>query len=371
MGKILFVATHFPPAIGGTPTLYFNICKNIDPKKIIVLTCKFKGWEAFDQNQRFKIYRLNNFLVVDLSIFKEVKYISQLIKKEGIDKIIFGHINFCLTALILRFLFNKDYYLYIHGDEITRNFGGKYYQFFKWKSLKYAKGIVVISDYAKNLVKKYNSNIKIIYNAVDAKEFMPKPKEKTLVYKHNLENEKILLTISRLENRKGHDMVIKCIKEIIKEEPNIKYLIGGTGEEEPALKSLVLKLKLEEHVEFLGEISPELLVDYYNLCDIFVMPNRELEDGNTEGFGIVFLEANACGKPVIGGKTGGVSSAIKDGYNGFLVDGNSVQEISNAILRLLKNDSLRNRIGENGLSWVKNFTYEKLVGELLVFLNVN
>ena len=369
MSKILLLATHFPPTVGGTPTVYFNICQNMDPKEIVVLTKKSGNWEEFDQAQQFKIYRMDQISHLDFHIFQEIRDILHIIKTEKIDTIIFGHINFCLTALLLRFLFRKKYFFYIHGEEITRHYGGKYYQFFKWKSLENAEGIIAVSDYTKTLIEQHNSNIKVIYNAVDAKKFTPKAKNTELIKRHNLENKTVLLTVARLENRKGQDMVIRCLQEIVKETPNLKYLIVGEGKEKVRLKNLVAKERLEEYVEFLGTISPELLVDYYNLCDIFVMPNRETEDGNTEGFGISFLEANACGKPVIGGKAGGVLSVIKDGYNGFLVDGKSRDEILNAISKLIKNESLRVSIGQNGTRWAKEFTYDKLVKEIKAFLD--
>ncbi len=368
MKKILLLAQYFPPSTGGTQSLYYHLCNNFDPDKIVVLTQKFNGWQEFDKKQRFKIYRVDHFSHIDSRIFREVVDVENIIRKEKIQNIIFGHINFCLTALILRFMLGKKYYLYVHGEEITKNFGGKYYQFFKWNSLRYAKGVIAVSDFTKKLVEPYNPNSRVIYNAVDLSEFKSKEKDKELLQKHQLEDKKVLLTISRLENRKGHDKVIKILPQLIQTYPDITYLIGGSGDEEQSLKTLVEQLKLHEYVEFLGKIPSEKLLDYYNLCDIFVMPVREMPDGNTEGFGIVFLEANACGKPVIGGDAGGVPSAIKDGYNGFLIDGNNEKELYIAIEKLLQDDSLRENISKNALEWVKDFTYKRIVKDVQDFL---
>ncbi len=368
MEKTLLLATHFPPCIGGTPSLYYHLCATLDPDRIVVITQKFPGWPEFDQTQRFKIYRFDSFSHVDLKICREVLEIRKILQKEQIQNIIFGHINFCLTALILRFFFGRHYYLYVHGEEITKNFGGKLYQFFKWNALRYAKGIIAVSDFTKNLVEPYNSNIAIIYNAVDLTEFVPQKKNAALVQQYNLRDKKVLLTISRLEDRKGHDTVIKILPRIINICPAVKYLIGGVGEEEHTLQTLVEQFQLHEYVEFLGEIPSDALLEYYNLGDIFVMPVRETQDGNLEGFGIVFLEANACGKPVIGGNAGGVPSAIRDGYNGFLIDSNNTTALYTALVTLLQDNGLREKMGNNGLEWVKHFTYERLVKELEAFL---
>lgn len=367
MNKILLITKYFPPKIGGTQTLYYNICKNFKSKEIFVLTNKVKGGKRFDSLQKFKISRFKNLSSLDSNVFRDIYSILRIIKKEKINNIIFGHIDYCFTALLLKFIFGKDYYLYIHGEEISRNYGGKYYQFFKWKSLKYAKGIIVVSENTKKLVEKYNQNIKVIYNAVDLKQFYPKKKNLALIKKHKLENKKIILTVGRLEDRKGHSEVIRVLPKLIKKHDDLAYLIIGSGQEEGKLRLLVRKLKLEKHVKFLSKVPNKKLNDYYNLCDIFVMPNRNTKEGNTEGFGIVFLEANACGKPVIGGNFGGVPSAIKEGYNGFLV--NNSKELYNRFMILLGDEVLRLNLGKNALEWAKRFTYGKLIKELKYFLN--
>ena len=368
MNKILLFAPYFPPSIGGTQTLYYHLSNTLDPSKIVVVCQKCDGWQEFDKRQQFKIYRFDRFSHIDSRIFKEIIDIQRIIKKEQVKHIIFGHINFCLTALILKFIYGREYYIYVHGEEIVKNFGGKYYQFFKWNSLRYAKGIIAVSDFTKKLVEIYNPNVKIIYNAVNLTEFMPTPKSMDLIKKHNLSDKLVLLTISRLEDRKGHDVVIATLPRLIKMYPNIKYLIGGTGKEENKLKQLVSQGNLDDYVEFLGKVPSDQLLDYFNLCDIFVMPVRNMHDGNTEGFGIVFLEANACGKPVIGGNVGGIPSAIQDGFNGFLIDANNEDALFNNVVKLLQDDSFRESMSKNALEWVKKFTYERIVKDLDEYL---
>ena len=370
MKKTLLLAQCFPPEFGGTASLYYNICKNLNNNAISVIAKKYSNWKEFDANQKFRIYRFDGFSHINSKVISESLRILFIVLKDGMDTILYGHINFCLTALILKFVFGRNYYLYVHGEEITRNYGGRYYQYFKWKCLKYARGIVVVSEYTKKLVEKYNNNVKVIYNAIDTSVFVPKIKDRELIVKHGLLEKIVLLTISRLEDRKGHDVVIRVLPKILKIYSNVKYLIVGSGAEEKKLRLLVDELGLKEYVEFVGEIPENRLCDYYNLCDIFVMPNRETPDGNTEGFGIVFLEANACGKPVIGGNAGGVPSAIRNGYNGFLVNGNNESNVYDKLTVLLKDKDLRSSIGNNALEWVKGFTYEKLVRELRCFMGL-
>jgi hypothetical protein len=116
---------------------------------------------------------------------------------------------------------------------------------------------------------------------------------------------------------------------------------------------------LKRRVTFAGYVAAEQLPDIYNLCDIMLMPNRLEEDGDVEGFGIVFLEANAAGKPVIGGRTGGAAEAIADGSTGFLVNPNDHQEIAGSLRRLLEDPGLREKFGAAGVRRVRSdFSWE-------------
>jgi phosphatidylinositol alpha-1,6-mannosyltransferase len=121
----------------------------------------------------------------------------------------------------------------------------------------------------------------------------------------------------------------------------------GDGEQLDDLRSLSEKLNLSDRVHFTGSIPHQKLNDYYNLADIFVMSSKTMKP-DVEGFGIVFLEANACGKPVIGSRSGGIPSAIIDGETGFLVDESEPEQLANKIAYLLDHPELANQLGEQG-----------------------
>lgn len=140
------------------------------------------------------------------------------------------------------------------------------------------------------------------------------------------------------------------------------YLIIGKGEEEERLIELTKDLGLEEYVKFVGYVETEDMPLYYNNCDVFVMPSKTI-DIDYEGFGIVYLEANACGKPVIGGKSGGVGDAVIDGVTGLLVDPDNIEEISQAIIRLLIDQAYARKLGESGRRRIEEELNWKTVGE--------
>lgn len=192
-----------------------------------------------------------------------------------------------------------------------------------------------------------------IVPGVDTTLFCPQKKPLNLVEKHGLHGKQVVLTVGRLDERKGHDMVMRAVRLLAERLPQLMYVIVGKGREEQRLKDLAKNLDIGERIIFTGFVTDETLPDYYRLCDVFALPNRETEGneqlrGDYEGFGIVFLEAGACGKPVIAGKSGGSCEAVVDGVTGLMVDPKSEREIALAIERILTDGAFAGQLGTNG-----------------------
>jgi len=193
------------------------------------------------------------------------------------------------------------------------------------------------------------SRVVFIPNGVDTDRFQPRKRSAGLIERYGLQGCKVLLTLARLVPRKGQDQVIAALPAISREVPRVVYLIAGRGRDESRLRDLARSLGVEDRVIFAGFVDPEELVDHYNLADVYLMPSREIADtGSVEGFGITFLEANACGIPVIGGRSGGIPDAIVDGQTGLLVDPLDQEQIAEAIIRLLTDEGLARRLGAQG-----------------------
>jgi phosphatidylinositol alpha-1,6-mannosyltransferase len=159
--------------------------------------------------------------------------------------------------------------------------------------------------------------------------------------------QKLILSVGRLQRRKGFDMVIRSLPSLVTHGIDVHYALIGMGQDSDYLSKLSQKLGLAERVHMLGRIESADLPRWYNACNVFVMPNREI-NGDTEGFGMVFLEAAACGRPVIAGKAGGTGSAVVDGVTGMRIDGDNLEQLCNALLTLLVDDALAARLGAAG-----------------------
>jgi glycosyltransferase involved in cell wall biosynthesis len=260
-------------------------------------------------------------------------------------------------AFLLHKLFATPYFIMAHGHEFMQ-FGA---QSFISKILKIvynnAAAVFSVSNFTKReLLKRGVKKHKVhtVYNSIES----PDP---NIVKSHDILREKdrlhvspsglVLLTVSRLDKRKGHSNVIRALKDIFSEIPEarekILYIITGSGPEEQRITKLISEYKLEKNVILYGHVSEDKLPLLYTLADLFIMPNVIIHDrGNVEGFGIVFLEAAVHGLPSIAGIHGGSAEVVLDGETGFLVNGNNVAEIKEKILLFYSHRNLCKDLGK-------------------------
>ncbi len=234
-------------------------------------------------------------------------------------------------------------------------------------SLRYPKKVICVSNATRRLLQPFTDKSKLIVicNGVDISNLKAPSSSKRLKNKLDLKDKIILLSVSNLIEKKGIDIIIKSLSKLIKEHPNLYYIIIGEGPLEKELIKLVNDLGLQRYVRFEKYKNQRELSDYYNLCDVFVLMSRETKDA-IESFGIVYIEASYFGKPVIGGKGGGTQDSIEDGKSGFLVDYKKPEELINKLSLLLKNPRLRKKMGEYGRKRVNDkFLLTKVTEEII------
>ncbi len=411
--ELCFFPFSFPPQEGGIHTWLYSICNNIEKNELYCIVGKSENSEEFDRQQSFKIIRepvapdldfivllkhvwhigknlfssdpfrrrpncsFKNLTEVIYVLFKinyiQFVYFIQLLytwfqnsSKHKTDVVICGMIlPPGLIAFVLKKFFNIPYVVFAYGAELIGWQKAKSSNYLSTQILDFADKVIVISRYSRTLVYDMGVNekkIEIIYPGADTTKYHPGIDTQPLINKLNLKNNKIILTVSHLVDRKGHDVVIKSLPGVLRKVPNLKYVIVGQGTYRQKLEWLVEKLNLEQTVIFVGYVGDEELPAFYNMCDLFIMPSRVV--GNSvEGFGISYIEANACSKPTIGGKGGGVSDAILDGITGFLVDPLDVEQIAETIILLLKDKYLAEKLGKNGLQRVEKELNWRIVAQ--------
>ncbi|MCZ6677026.1 MAG: glycosyltransferase family 4 protein [Candidatus Poribacteria bacterium] len=358
--KSLLITNDFPPIVSGISTYFYQIWRHLAPERSIILAPKTAGDEAFDQNCRLRIWR--RWLPIGESKWQKIAKTLILaaevycdVRCYDIRKLHCGQVlSSGLAGLVCKKLLGMPYAVYVYGSETIRFGGSRLFIALIQRILDEADEVIPNSEFTAQeflqLAVRGDNFVKIT-PGVDTKEFAPAPKPQNLIDKYNLDGKSVLLTVSRLDERKGHAKVLEALPIILERFSDISYIIVGKGRELTNLQQVVKKLELEGHVHFAGFVPDEELVDYYNLCDIFVLPNKETEDhkelqGDYEGFGIVFLEAGACCKPVIAGRSGGVEDAVIDGKTGILVNPHAAKEIADAVTRLLEAPRWAEQIGK-------------------------
>ncbi len=248
------------------------------------------------------------------------------------DLIITTHLNFTVAAYWLKRLTGIPYWTVAHGIEAwdIKNAAIK-------TALQHADRILAVSKYTHDrLLQEQNldpNKVSILPNTFNPNRFKRAPKPTYLLEKYHLQPEQpIILTVSRLaaaERYKGYDQILRALPQIRLPIPDVHYIIVGKGDDQPRIEQLITRLGLQDCVTLAGFVPDKQLCDYYNLCDVFAMPSTR------EGFGIVYLEALACGKPVLGGNQDGAIDALCHGELGALVNPEDIQEITEAIIKII------------------------------------
>ena len=379
--KTLLVSSEFPPIKGGISTTVFNLWGRLPREKTVVLTAKAAGGEEDLPDEDFDIVRETypSGRSLPARIIRTILVIWHVWRQNCLRRIKCNHcaqlISSGLAGLIVRKLKGTPYVVYVYSADILEFDKNPVTRWLMRRVLEECERVVTCSRFSADVAIRYGSvsEEKILVNTpgVDTDVFNPDRGTGDIRTKYRIPNgHKILLTVSRLDARKGHDMVIQEMPSILSEYPGLSYVIVGAGENKSKLEELVKEKGLTQNVIFIDECPLEELVHFYNACDIFIMVPRYIEEtGNVEGFGTVYLEANACGKPVIAGKSGGVSEAVIDGETGILVDPEDISQVKKAILSLLKDEEYAKKLGEKGMKRVKEeFNWDSRAKELKKYI---
>ncbi|MFS0857861.1 glycosyltransferase family 4 protein [Paenibacillus taichungensis] len=377
MNKV-FVAIDFPPEKGGIHDYAYGLISQIPAEETTVLTNKIKdvaASEQFDQKNDFEIIRKRIFWNSNklLLILSQLILVFQLIIlrwRKKTDEIHFVNIfPVGITGPFMKFFFGIKYFPYVHGLDVMGMVNSKLFPLLLF-ILRRSEKVIANSQYTKSkLVELGIPEMQIVIippglnvsKLIGGSEFNEDIRDK-----YDLQGKKVMITVSRLVERKGHDVTLKAISHVIERIPNLKYLICGEGPHRGELERLVRQYGLESVVVFTGGITDHELHQIYECSDLFVMPSRDIkEKGDVEGFGIVFLEANYYRLPVIAGNSGGIPDAVKDEITGYLVNPLDEKEIANRIEELITDEGLARTMGNNGYDWVVNHCLWSHRGQLL------
>jgi phosphatidylinositol alpha-1,6-mannosyltransferase len=356
---VLFVTNDFGPRAGGIETFVIGLIERRPFGQTIVYTSAQSGSEAYDQawKRNFGVTVIRDRAKILLPTPRVARNLSRIIKESNIQVAAFGAAAplGLLSASMKKAGIRKTVAL-THGHEVwwakvfpftlaMRRIGSSIdWLTFLGEFTQHAIARALSKTAAQQMVK--------IAPGIDVDHFCPQ--DATALRKElMLENKRVIVSVGRLVHRKGQDHLIQALPEILRSVPNAHILMVGQGPYLSHLQKLVVRYNLMDHVSFIGRIQYAQLPQYICAGDIFAMPSRSRFFGlEVEGLGIVYLEASACGLPVIAGASGGAPDAVLDGVTGFVVDGENDQQIANAAIKLLNDIDAAKTMGLAGREWI-------------------
>lgn len=359
MPRYLVLTELFLPTKGGTAVWFAEVYQRLSGKETHIVTADVPGAVAVDAMHSNTVHRIRMHRVTWLRPESLGMYANLFIKSLWLaltHRFTAIHAGRALpegiTAWLVARLTFHPVLIYAHGEELTTWGYGRKYKAMRF-ALRHADRVIANSEYTRDALIKMDVNpasITLIYPGVDVTRFRPGLACAELRLSVGVTDvSKLVLSVGRLSRRKGFDQVIQALPALINAGLDVQYVLIGIGEDYDYLSDLAREHGVAERVHLLGHVSADDLPRWYNACDVFIMPNREI-NGDTEGFGMVFIEAAACGKPAIAGLAGGTGAAVVDGVTGFRVDGTDTVAVTIALQRILENAQSAKQIGNRALT---------------------
>ncbi len=368
----LVISEIFPPKTGGSGRWLWEVYSRLPRADYVIVAGEVPGHIEFDRKHDLRIERMPLTLPAwgvrswrGLAGYgKSFRRLRRLVKRYRPDRVHAARVlPEGVMAWYLKRWFGIPYLCYVHGEEITCTSESRE---LRWLARRVVAGADFLIANSKNtaqivedLWQAKSDRVRIMHPGVDVEKFHPVPRDIAVRRQLGWNDRSVVLTVGRLQKRKGHDRLIEALPLIRQSLPNVLYAIFGDGEERQALEELVQRKGLSEYVQFLGERDEAELVAAYQQCDLFVLPNRQVGQ-DIEGFGMVLLEAQACGKPVIAGASGGTAETMNIPKTGIVIDCSQPAVIAQWITEWLVDRPRLENMGIAARRWVQdnfNWTY--------------
>ena len=361
------VTRNFPPEIGGMQSLMGGLSEGLlEHGPVKVFANEFENSEKYDNKSSLNIERIKGIKL--FRKYRKANIVNDFISKNSNIRAVFADHWKSLELLKIDILRKTKTFCLLHSKEINHDVGSSLNKRLI-KSTDKADFIIANSNFTKDLAIKVGidkSKIQIIFPGI------PKPKD---IDDSSAQKAKEtfrdsfpkIITVARLDRRKGHDKILMLIKNLKSKYPKIRYVSIGFGNEEKHLINLCKELSIEKEVIFLKNINENFKLSLVSESDLFLMPSRK-EGKSVEGFGISFMEAASYSIPSIGGSYGGASDAISHNKTGLICDGDELSSIHDAVENILSNKKFIT-FGKTAKEFSKNFHWNKIVKNYLKLIN--
>jgi phosphatidylinositol alpha-1,6-mannosyltransferase len=370
--RLLVVTNDFPPRAGGIQSFVHGVVSRLDPDKVVVYTSRWRGWEEWDAAQPYPVIRAPTSVLLPTPQVR--RHTTRAFHEHGCTDVWFGAAApLGLLAPAMRVAGARRIVATTHGHEagwavlpgaraLLRRVAGQVdvlTYLGEWTSRRLTDAVGPHADRLQRLVP-----------GVDADLFTPGAGNGRVRRELGVEDRPVVVCVSRLMPRKGQDVLVRAWPRVQRRVPGAVLILVGGGPSRSRLSRLVHRAGLDGDVILGGSVPADRLPEWYAAGDVFAMPCRERLGGlDIEGLGMVFLEAAACGLPVVAGRSGGSPDAVDEGRTGLVIDGRSVAGVAEALTGLLTDSDRASAMGRSGREWVLGeWAWDRTVAEFTAML---
>ena len=364
--KTLLISEIFPPLHGGSGRWFFELYRRLPRDEYAVVAGSTPGSSEVDKRfgDEISVIRLplssENWGIKSLQALKfyfgTFSRLSRLVKSEKISEV---HCGRCLPegvlGLMLKLRFGVRLLCYVHGEDVQAASESRELSWVVSRVFGHCDQIVANSENTAEILtskwRVFPEKLVVLHPGMDATVFRPAEPNPAFSEAMGWTGKTVLLTVGRLQRRKGHDMLIRSLPGLTSAHPELLYAIVGDGEQAQELRQLSHDLGVDRYVQFLNELDDHSMIQCYQNCNLFVLPNRT-DGADIEGFGMVLVEAQACGKAVVAGDSGGTRETMHPGVTGRIVDCTSHETLQGTLDELLADPGLLRRMGAKGREFV-------------------
>lgn len=356
MPSILLLTNDFGPRAGGIETFIIGLLERIPRGEVIVYTSNQGDTAEYDKKwlSDFDVEVVRDRARILLPTPRVIHNVSKIIRDRNVKSIWFGAAApLAVSARWLRKAGATKIIAMTHGHEVWWSKVPP----FTWAMKEIGRSvdhITYLGEFTGNAIAATIPQSKLVRIApgIDVEHFHP-GSSKELREHHRIGSRPTIISVGRLVHRKGQDRLIQALPAIKSKVPGALLVFIGEGPHREELDRLAKEHRVSDDIRFIGRIDYRELPAYLSMGDVFAMPCRSRLAGlEVEGLGIVYLEASACGLPVIAGDSGGAPDAVIPGETGFVVNGEDIDEISSRAIELLVNQELQRTFGKRGREWI-------------------
>lgn len=358
--KLVIFSTELPPGPGGIGNHCYHVAIELARRGCQVTVVSPQDYAHseeigdWSQRQPFEIVRLARHAGRPWRALRWFLRSLAAVWGRGPDLLVATGQRAAWTTSFVAGLTGKPWVAVGHGMEFGAK--GRIARWLNRRAYQRADVVVAVSEYTRQALLSCGlqpRDLRVILNGADGSLFRPLPADEIEALRDQdavvAPEHRLLLTIGRVDWRKGQDLVIRAMPAILREQPDVHYVLVGLPDRAPEMQQLARELGVADHVHFFGRQPTSRLAGYYNACDLFVMASRHTPDGDFEGFGIAAVEAALCGKPSLVTSDCGLVEAVVDGETGVVVPPEDVDAIAAQVIRLMGDDELRRTMGQRAL----------------------